>query len=710
MRIVLLWLSLIMAGIGSAAAAGNPPAAPSHLWAWIRAGRVSLSWSDNSDNETRFVLMRQIGTDLFSRIAVLGPNVTRYEDTDLNPWTTYTYIVRAINDAGVSKWSAACEVMTVGNPPVSRLDLQPGLAVPANLKATAVAPTRIDLTWQDTGNDEVGFSIMRRTSNGVYELAGGAARNATRYTDTTVHPGTTYTYIMRAISQASQSSEYRGSAWSNESSAVTPSGPPPAPTHLTTTPTASSHIRLAWKDRSDNETGFALLRRLEPGLYARIAVVGPNTTSYTDKSVSPKTTYRYILRAINDSGGSDWSNESRARVPDGPPAAPGTLFVSDLAEHHVSLKWQDRSNNETGFVLLRKIGSGLYSRIAVLGPDATTYTDATVGPNTAYTYIMRAINDEGASAWSNERRVTTPPAAPTDLVATVAGTLQVQLSWTDNSEDETSFSIWRKSGADDWTFIYAVEANRSTFTDWTADPMTIYVYRVRAERWGKATEWSNEAQVTTPDVPLQPMGFHAGAISSTAIGLRWEDRTNNETGFEIWRFKTPGGWWEDATRIGIAPANSTTFLDQDVELGYKYYYRMRAFNQNGPSEWTHWYVTTPLSGLFIRHSAPTIATESGPTRITVEWNVPGDYEVSLGGITLRVTDASGRLITGQPLLINSTERTGSRYVELNTSDYPPGQYLVNAVLQCYHPGDRPHTAMSAWSTLTIPPPVPAHLQ
>jgi hypothetical protein len=61
-----------------------------------------------------------------------------------------------------------------------------------------------------------------------------------------------------------------------------------------------------------NEFAFAIFRRLGAGAYERIAVLAPNAQSYGDTTVSPKATYTYRLRATNNVGASDWSNEAAA--------------------------------------------------------------------------------------------------------------------------------------------------------------------------------------------------------------------------------------------------------------------------------------------------------------------------------------------------------------------------------------------------------------
>ncbi|MEN8126944.1 MAG: putative Ig domain-containing protein, partial [Planctomycetota bacterium] len=90
-------------------------------------------------------------------------------------------------------------------------------AAPSGLSATAIATTRIDLTWVDNADNETGFKIERsiRTNGSFVEIATVGA-DVTSYSDTTVRKGTTYYYRVRATNGDGDS------AYSNEANATTP--------------------------------------------------------------------------------------------------------------------------------------------------------------------------------------------------------------------------------------------------------------------------------------------------------------------------------------------------------------------------------------------------------------------------------------------------------------------------------------------------------
>ena len=71
-------------------------------------------------------------------------------------------------------------------------------------------------------------------------------------------------------------------------------------------------------------------------------------------------------------------------------------------------------------------------------------------------------------------------AAPTNLICSVVSSVQINLSWTDNSDDEVGFKIERSTDNVFWNQIATVGANVTTYSDMGLTPNKTYYYRVRA--------------------------------------------------------------------------------------------------------------------------------------------------------------------------------------------------------------------------------------
>ena len=94
---------------------GNPPAAPTNLQATSQSTTsVALSWSDNANNETAFLIESRTVDNAFAQVASVGANVTSTVVSGLEPSTFYLFRVRAIGNFGFSVYSNEASATTEG--------------------------------------------------------------------------------------------------------------------------------------------------------------------------------------------------------------------------------------------------------------------------------------------------------------------------------------------------------------------------------------------------------------------------------------------------------------------------------------------------------------------------------------------------------------------------------------------------------------------
>ena len=144
-------------------AAGAPLAPGSLVASATGATTVSLSWQDNSTDETGFLIERATGGGAFTAVGTVGAGITAFADSGLTAGTTYQYRVVAFNASGDSVASGVV-VVTLGV-----------LLAPGSLVATATGQSTVSLSWQDNSTDETGFRIERATGGGAFTTAGTVA-------------------------------------------------------------------------------------------------------------------------------------------------------------------------------------------------------------------------------------------------------------------------------------------------------------------------------------------------------------------------------------------------------------------------------------------------------------------------------------------------------------------------------------------------------
>ena len=77
--------------------------------------------------------------------------------------------------------------------------------------------------------------------------------------------------------------------------------------------------------------------------------------------------------------------------------------------------------------------------------------------------------------------------------------------------------------------------------------------------------------------------FATTTLIGADLRLEWQDNSDNEDGFEIWRKTNQGEW----LLIGATGPDVTTFSDGVIPIGVTLSYQVRAWNQFGESGFTN---------------------------------------------------------------------------------------------------------------------------
>jgi len=171
------------------------------------------------------------------------------------------------------------------------------------------------------------------------------------------------------------------------------------------------------------------------------------------------------------------------------------------------------------------------------------------------------------------------PAAPSGLGASATSSSQINLSWADNSTNETGFSIERSTDGSNFSPLATAAANATSYSNTGLTASTTYYYRVFATNATGSSTASNTASATTqeppPTPPVAPANLTATAASTSRINLSWTDASGDEDGFKIER-STDGA---NYAQIGTVGPNVTTFSNTGLQKNRTYYYRVRSYRQ-----------------------------------------------------------------------------------------------------------------------------------
>ena len=355
-------------------------------------------------------------------------------------------------------------------------------SAPSGLTATATSPTRVDLSWTASTDDQAiaSYDVYRdgaflATSNGP----------GTTYSDTSVTPSTSYSYHIIARDTAGKLSGPSTSA-----PATTPAG---SPTPTTQPFTAAADARVSESSAGTNY-GTATTLRVDAGS-------DPDVESFIRFSVGSLsgTVQSAFLRVYASSG-----------TADGPAA-----YATPPSWQETSITWSTRPARSSGSTDDKgSVASGRWIEWNVTPLIAAG----------ASSFVLAGTSTDGVDFHSREATnkpqlvVTTaapvpdaePPSAPANLTATAPTATRVNLSWEASRDDVgvTGYDVYR-----DDSFLKSVGAETST-TDQPVSPSTPYEYQVLArDASGKHSELSNAATVTTPPASPDPVIAAAGDIA-----------------------------------------------------------------------------------------------------------------------------------------------------------------------------------------------------
>jgi chitodextrinase len=608
-----------------------PPTAPSGLTATAVGAAVDLSWTASTDNigVTGYTVNRNGAT-----IATVGGGTT-YHDSSVVSGTTYTYTVDAVDAAGNHSQlsnSATATPVSDGQAPT----------VPTGLGATAVNPTRVDLTWSpSTDNLAVtGYTLYRDGSQ-----VGVVGGSTTSFTDFTASPATQYSYTVDAFDAAGNHS-----APSSPAVVTTPA----IPANLTA-PTISGTATVGQTLTADRGTWSGTepitytyqWRDCDQGGGSCVDIAGATSQTYIVALSDLDKTLRVAVTASNPFGSASATSDASDVVVEqaSPPSNTSQPTISGLTQVGETLtadpgqwvgtepityayQWQtcDSSGGNCSDIFaqtaqtytLTEQDQGTTLRVTVTASN-------TVGSDVATSDATAVINDDGPIPPSNSA----PPS--------ISGTTSVGQTLTANNGTWTGSEPimyayqWRRCDQAGANCVDIGGATSQLYTLTSSDlAKTIRVAVTASNVAGSATVSSAATgSVVDSTPPTAPSNLTATAIGPNRVDLSWSASTDNVgvAGYTIYRGGAP-----------IATVSGTTsYSDTTVSGSTTYTYTVDAFDaaQNHSTVSAPASVTTPPPSDTAPPTVPggLTATIVSTNRVNLAWTASTD-NVGVAGYTV----------------------------------------------------------------------------
>jgi hypothetical protein len=355
---------------------------------------------------------------------------------------------------------------------------------------------------------------------------------------------------------------------------------PAAPAELVVVARTDTSITLSWQDRSDNEAGFQVDRKGEGvPTFLPVGGTGPDTTTFVDAPLSPRTRWSYRVRAWNAAGESAPSDTVEAWTRPIPPSNLQAIWISPQVAH---VTWTYEDAAPDAFVVERSTDGGAFQRVGSPQGDTWEWWDEDVAPGHEYFYRMRAVLwvPQDTSRASESVPLLTPVPSPEGLSATATSPTLVELSWSYPGDPPDSFLVERRDLPDSsFTRIAGVPGSTLGLSDPSVRPGRGYGYRVSALSGGILSFPSDEALVTTPISP--PSFVSADALGPDRIQVVWAYTDPDPLGFLLER-KAPG---ESGFSLhAVLEGGSRSFEDSLLAPESTYAYRLRSYDLADTSE------------------------------------------------------------------------------------------------------------------------------
>lgn len=493
------------------------PAAPSVRPVSGSSSRLELDWPPVEGAASYEVFRGTSERNLVS----LGERTGPFTDEGLQAGTGYVYRVAALSPQGRSHRSGTGSSATL--PPA-----------PSGLTAALAAGTTdsVDLSWQAAPTAEA-YDVELSTDGLAWTAAPRTIETSTRLSG--LAPDSDYRFRVRATRADG------AGPWTDPPARLTtPATAPPEPVaglRASAVDGTAEAVDVSWTPAAAGQRAhsYDVYRADESpeGRHLVTTAAAPTTTVRVD-GLSPATSYSFFVAARNDVGASAAAGpaEITTGANNPPPGVPSGTVVAPVGgtSDRMTVSWSAVAG-ATSYDVERTAGTDAAVVRNVAAPAAgaaPSLVDTGLAPDTRYSYRVRAVNDNGVSAFGEPAAATTLPAPPTGVTATFKDRA-ADVRWTVPANPNgaiTGYRIRRFAGTGDTlqavTDVAGADVSLFTATGLTnGSTYSFDVSALSARGVGSPSARSNAVTPCKP--PTAPVigtalpGDAGGTVTATAV-------------------------------------------------------------------------------------------------------------------------------------------------------------------------------------------------
>ncbi|MCF7843683.1 peptidoglycan-binding protein [Candidatus Gracilibacteria bacterium] len=312
-------------------------------------------------------------------------------------------------------------------------------------------------------------------------------------------------------------------------------------------------------------------------------------------------------------------------------AASATTYSSGSISSSPSIRvtWVDNSTNESSFKLSRITSGGTSTILPAIGANTTSYTDTNVSASNSYSYTIQACNGDRCS------QLVSSPLVSISAPITCTSLAMPTISCASNLE---SYGVPTNQTSGNANLTKNSCTNIVTYNGGCSVPETVVLVNY---------------------IPTKPEKVSAVFVSPNSVDLKWVDKSDNESRFEIYR--STGN--SVSTLISTINSNSSNFTDSNLSRG-TYNYSLSSCNNSGCSQREYFSQSIEIPDTLVPTSIipqqPTnlrLATSTvlGTSKTTLSWSAVG------GATSYRILGSNGvnSVVTTTSMIVGENQTPGT---------------------------------------------------